>query len=66
MTNARMERATVTIYFDRRSQQLQLRERLKQVAKREDRSINYVVNQAIREFVERRESENGDASGRGG
>ncbi len=45
----------LSIYIPQDKRQLRLIERLSKLAKKRDRSINYLVVQAIMEYVEREE-----------
>lgn len=50
-----MLRDKLSIYIPQEKRKEKLVERLIQLAKRKDRSVNYLVVQAILEFVEREE-----------
>lgn len=45
----------LSIYIPHSKQRLQLIERLQKIAERKDRSINYLVIEALRQFLEREE-----------
>lgn len=45
----------LSIYIPKQKQALKPLERLKKIAKKRDRSINYLVIEAIRQYVEREE-----------
>ncbi len=48
-------RNTITIYVPQKHQENQILERLQQLAKKRDRSVNYLAVQAILEYVEKEE-----------
>jgi len=48
-------RATVTIYLSQKHQDAQIVERLQKLAKKRDRSVNYLAVQAILEYLEAEE-----------
>lgn len=52
-------RATLTIYVPQSKQQANLLARLQKLAKKQDRSVNYLAVQAILDYIEREESANG-------
>ena len=53
------QRATLTIYVPQSKQQADLLARLQKLAKKQDRSVNYLAVQAILDYLERQESGNG-------
>jgi predicted transcriptional regulator len=55
MAQLQRKQVQATIYFSREMQPLGLVERLEKIAKREDRTINYLVVKAILQFLEREE-----------
>ncbi len=56
------QRATLTIYVPQSKQQANLLSRLQKLAKAQDRSVNYLAVQAILDYLEREESNNGKRS----
>lgn len=48
-------RNTITIYLPQKHQEANVLERLQQLAKQKDRSVNYLAVQAIVAFLEREE-----------
>ena len=55
------ERTTLTIYVPQSKQQANLLSRLQKLAKKHDRSVNYLAVQAILDYLER--AENGNDKG---
>lgn len=55
----------LSIYIPRSKQQLKPIERLQKIAEKRDRSLNYMVVQALLEYVEREEQRDGERKGRG-
>ncbi len=49
------ERATITIYLPQKHQESQVLERLQKLAKKRDRSVNYLAVQAILQYLEQEE-----------
>ena len=49
---------TLSIYIPKRKDQSRLTERLQRIAKERDRSINYIVVEAISEYLDRMETKN--------
>lgn len=50
-------RATVTIYLPQKHQESQVLERLQKLAKKRDRSVNYMAVQAIIEYLDKEEKQ---------
>lgn len=48
-------RATITIYLPQKHQDADVLERLQKLAKKQDRSVNYLAVQAMLEYLEREE-----------
>ena len=49
------DRATITIYLPQKHQDKKVLERLQKLAKKHDRSVNYLAVQAIVEFLDQAE-----------
>lgn len=49
-------RNTITIYLPQKHQDKKILERLQKLAKKHDRSVNYLAVQAIAEYLERADS----------
>jgi len=49
--------ARLSVYIPKRGQQARLGERLMKLAVRKDRSINYLIVEAIMEYLRRKEGE---------
>ncbi|MFB6285770.1 MAG: CopG family ribbon-helix-helix protein [Candidatus Bipolaricaulia bacterium] len=56
------QRATLTIYVPQSKQQANLLSRLRKLAKAQDRSVNYLAVQAILDYLEQEEANNGKHS----
>ena len=50
-----MKTQTLSIYFPKRAMEKKLVERLQKLSKERDRSVNYLVVEAIVEYLERKE-----------
>ena len=49
------ERATITIYLPQKHRESKVLERLRKLAEKHDRSVNYLAVEALLEYVEREE-----------